>query len=47
MPDLEREQIIDIIKECCGYYLWNREECYAVFSEEDENAFEEIIDKYI
>lgn len=42
--EIEKEDLIEIIKECCGYMMWKAEECATVFSSEDLEKFEEIID---
>lgn len=46
MLEIEEDVLIDIIKECIAYYVWESEQCFSSFNEEDEEKFEEIIEKF-
>jgi len=43
MLEIEEKDLIEIIKECCAYIMWKREECLIIFDSDDREKFEEII----
>ena len=47
MIEITEEDLIELIKECVAHFIWKAEECFKVWSDEDEKEILNIIDEMV
>ena len=47
MIEITEEDLIELIKECVAHFIWKAEQCLYIWSDEDEEEIEDIIDERV
>jgi len=45
--EIDKETLINIIKECVSELVWRWEQCFVIFSDEDMEIIDKIIQKHM